>query len=508
MSSLPPLGTGFSDGTRAGPQVLSGTFTGTPGAPISPLFVYDIVPQPASPINIKASGIVLGGVTLTPGSGLVNSGNSGTNTVEIFPTNNQAFIRFDCERAIQITTVAGGSASTFTFYGVDILGNFVTKTLATSASAGTYTSNWTMSGVFRVYVSGPTTTAVSIGCADAFGLPYVAYSPNYLIPYFNGVLDNAPAPILSGTSGAMVTGTVKVVNQNINSDSLIFTTSNTPGAVEGLLSAPSATIVPGVSFNIVASNNAAGVTGTVNYDIVAPSYTAGSATLANSGGVARFTVYNENAVAGVAIRLSVNTFAPAAANAGVLTYVINAVDPDLGPSFTVTSSVNTDQSIVNWQILSVSGQYAGSATLAAGTIVAPNTNVTANTLVFVNYAAATNPGILSAPSAGLTADTSFTVNSSSNTDTSTVVVLLKNPLTTGQYILPDQTNPATIFSGNPRGTYIPSAPSDGFSRLTIWMYNRGVLNANATVGAKPNDPLFANSNVNLYGVTQYTDNNH
>ena len=503
MSSIPPLGTGFSDGTRAGPQVLAGTFTGTPGAPISPLFVYDIAPQPASAINIAPLQIVGAGTTLAVGSGLVNSGNSGTNVVELFPTNLQNIVMFDCDRAVVIVTVAGGSGSTFTFYGIDILGNFVTKILDTPAGAAVTISSWTMAGVFRVFVSAATTTAISIGCADAFGLPYVAYNSNYLIPYFNGVVDNVTPAVLVGISGAMTAGAITIADPDVTKNSLIFTSRNTGGGTAGYLAA--STLHPGVSFDIVSSN--ALDTSTVNYEIVTPSYTAGSANLVGVAGPgSAVTVYNQNILPTDVIRLGVNTFGNTP-SPGTLSYVLG-VDANLGPYFTVTSSNAADRSVINWQILRTSGEYAGGVILTTGGVSTLPSPVVINgqTLVFSNYITNVNPGFLS--QGAITTGVQYIIDSTSGTDTSAVAVLLKNPTALGQYILPDKTNPATITSGDPRGVYIPSSPSDGISRLTIWMYNRGVLNANATIGASLSDPLFANTNVNLYGVPQYTDNNH
>lgn len=507
MSSLPPLGTGFSDGTRAGPQVLSGIYTGTPGAPISPLFVYDIVPQPAAINNIAPSAIVNAGTTLLVGSGLVNSGNSGTNTITVFPSNLQNIVMFDCNRAVQVVAAAGASAITLQFYGIDIYDNFVTKEIVTTG-AGTFTSEWTMKGIFRIYVTAPTTAAISIGCADAFGLPYVAYSPNYLIPYFNGLVDNTTLPVLWGTSGALTANTLTAVaNPNVTANSLIFTSTKTVAIAAGFIQAPSASIVPGVSFSIKSSN--ATETSTVNYEIVSPGPLVGTGTLALVVGVAQFTVYSplilpvdSNGDRVQVIRLGVNTFG---GTVGILSWTFNAVDPILGESFTVTSSNAADVSTVNWQILSAYGEYSGLNTMNNNLTVA-STVVTANTLVFSNYNTATNAGFLA--QGANTAGTSYVINTTSATDASLVTTILRNPAVVGQYILPDVTSPATITSGDPRGVYIPSSPSTGAARLTIWMYNRGTLNANATIGADPTDPLFFNNNANLYGVTAYSDSNH
>lgn len=510
MSSLPPLGTGFSDGLRAGPQVKSGIYTGTPGAPISPFFVYDIVPQPASAVNIAPPAIVNGPTTIAPGSGLVTSGNSGSNKVGLFPSNQQPIVMFDCERAVQVTSIGGGSAVTLTFYGIDILNNFVTKSLSIPAGAAVTVSPWTMLGVFRVYVSGPTTSQISIGCADAFGLPYVAYSQNYLIPYFAGGVGFEPL-LLSGTSGALAaTGAATVNNAYVAANSLIFTSIHTPSVNAGYISAPSGSIATGTSFGIQSSN--AADTSTVNYEIVTPSYSANTTALAAVNGTSQFTVFSPSILPAVsldpsvftqAIRLSVNTFLPSAAQAGTLSYVINPA----GGSFTVTSSNNADLSTINWQIMNINSEYSGINPLAAGTAtIGSPVVVNGETLVFSNYQTNVNPGFLS--QGNVVTGSNFVVNSTSNTDTSVVTVFLKNLPNPAQYILPDITSPATINSGNPRGVFIPSSPSDGFSRLTIWMYNRGILNANATLGANPSDPLFANTNANLYGVNQYTDNAH
>ena len=247
---------------------------------------------------------------------------------------------------------------------------------------------------------------------------------------------------------------------------------------------------------------------TVNYEIVEPSYTAGSAILADVSGASQFTVYNANILASDVIRLGVQTFAPDTASVGTLSYVISS-DPVFGPYFTVTSSNNADRSVVAWQIVRSSGSYAGGVTLTTGgsTVVSPSLVSIANeTLVFSNYITNVNSGFLS--QGAIVTGTSFEIISSSNTDTSNVVTILRNLPLPGQYLLPDMTNPATLLSGDPRGVYIPSIPSDGISRLTIWMYNRGVLNANATIGANPADPLFFNNNVNLYGVPPYSDSDH
>lgn len=69
-----------------------------------------------------------------------------------------------------------------------------------------------------------------------------------------------------GTSAAMVAGTITVNTTAVTASSLIFLTVNTPGGTQGVLSAPSASIVAGTSF-VINSSNAAD-TSTVNYWII------------------------------------------------------------------------------------------------------------------------------------------------------------------------------------------------------------------------------------------------
>lgn len=71
-------------------------------------------------------------------------------------------------------------------------------------------------------------------------------------------------------------------------------------------------------------------------------------------------------------------------------------------------------------------QVCGTATLAAGTVTVNNANITANTLVLVARQAP--GGALGHLSVARVAGTSFTINSSSATDTSTIAYLLVEPI--------------------------------------------------------------------------------
>lgn len=78
------------------------------------------------------------------------------------------------------------------------------------------------------------------------------------------------------------------------------------------------------------------------------------------------------------------------------------------------------------QIKTGSNQRMGTATLVAGTVTVNNTSITANTLIFLSRT--TTGGTVGHLSTTLVASTSFTINSSSATDTSVVAWLLVEPL--------------------------------------------------------------------------------
>jgi hypothetical protein len=90
---------------------------------------------------------------------------------------------------------------------------------------------------------------------------------------------------------------------------------------------------------------------------------------------------------------------------------------------------NHDSGLVGWTALSLTdgaNKRMGQATLVGGTITVSNTSVTANTRIFVTRATA--GGTLGHLSVGtVTPATSFVINSSSATDTSTVNWLLIEP---------------------------------------------------------------------------------
>ncbi len=88
-----------------------------------------------------------------------------------------------------------------------------------------------------------------------------------------------------------------------------------------------------------------------------------------------------------------------------------------------------DSGLVGWTALSLkdgANKRMGQAVLVGGTVVVSNTTVTANTRIFLSHAN-TSGTLGHLYISARTASTSFTITSSSGTDTSTVNWLLVEP---------------------------------------------------------------------------------
>jgi hypothetical protein len=496
-----PQGSHTADGGRAGRQFSS--YYGAPGAPLSPWFIYDFVPRPASLLNVAPEQVAPNGGYLT----LVNSGNSGTNTV-VTLDNGQMAVEFDCARAIQITGVAGVTASTFYIYGMSE-GINVTEQLAGPVGATAVTSKKTYDKILRIWTSASSTNNISIGCADVFGLPYVSYDSNYINAIWKGREDyNVTYPVLKGTA-TLVGGTIPVTTTAVKSNSLIVICRNLPGGTTGELGVPQASIVNGTSF-VINSYQANGTlqtldTSQVTWYILEPTYFSGTATL---GSVGTVFVDNVNAKEDSVIITCRNT--PNGTTIGALD--LGAVIDGVG--FTIDSQAAADRSTVNYWILDPS-LYTGTVQLdpdgPPSTVTVENAYVTSASSIIVSRKTMTTgtAGILYASTASITDNTSFVISSGgSATDDSDVNYTIINAPTAGVFTLADRTDPATITSGDTRGKYSPSSPSDGASTLTLYMYNRAVDNVAYLKGIELSDPYLAQTDANLHGVLQYSDVNH
>jgi hypothetical protein len=156
----------------------------------------------------------------------------------------------------------------------------------------------------------------------------------------------------------LTAGTVTVLNSNVAANSIIIVTRQSAAGALGFLETPTASIVSGVSF-VINSKTAAGVlaadTSIVNYKILSPGAGAatyplqGTATL--SGGTANVLFpLLMGVVPGTYVNLVSYNTKNLAQDIGHLHSDI-ATGPSAGLSFNITSTVLTDISTVNWQIV-------------------------------------------------------------------------------------------------------------------------------------------------------------
>lgn len=162
--------THFSDGVRVGRSFsLNGTAQ-IPGAPVSPVYLYDIVPAALDADGIAAAQAVAGAGNLTLNGALASGGT----------------VTLDVPRAVEIdSSNAGDTTQTATVYGTDVYGNAMTETIAfngTTAVAG----QKAFKTVTRVAISAALAGNANVGTTDVFGLPFRVDSRNYCLTAWNG----------------------------------------------------------------------------------------------------------------------------------------------------------------------------------------------------------------------------------------------------------------------------------------------------------------------------------
>ena len=140
--------------------------------PIGRAYFYDIVPQTLQLANIAASQTpaAAGNVSLT----------SGISTILVTRSNGQTVIQLDVPRAISITQVSAGTNRNFVISGYDYYGQAMTQTIlsTTGATVTTLKAFYQVSGIT---VDGGTTTAVTVGTSDVFGIPIRVFDGSYII---------------------------------------------------------------------------------------------------------------------------------------------------------------------------------------------------------------------------------------------------------------------------------------------------------------------------------------
>jgi hypothetical protein len=88
-------------------------------------------------------------------------------------------------RAVSITSSASVSAITFTVNGYDAYGYPITQALAGGGSATTVYTTKTFKWISSVTASATTSTTVSVGVSDIYGLPLYCGAVAYIVAYWN-----------------------------------------------------------------------------------------------------------------------------------------------------------------------------------------------------------------------------------------------------------------------------------------------------------------------------------
>lgn len=314
----------------------------------------------------------------------------------------------------------------------------------------------------------------------------------------------------SGVSAAMIAGVVTIPTSQVQANSIIQLTLKTFGTAHGAWYVSA--IVPGVSFTVTSTNN--NETSTVSWAIMPDNWVSGTSANLTATGV----FVNAPTVTETSNILL--TYSGLPDNPGVLSAPAASIEAGVG--FTIVSSSDTDTSTVNWTITqSSSGLTQGTATLVAGTTTVLTTAVATNSVILLTDNTLNNPASYVSVS-NITAGTSFVITAQADTDVSTV----NWQILPAQFFLPtfispvgalipaDQTFSPTATTGDVRGLYAPSTPSNGSNVLRVTYYVPGAdiwinqvantqdiasLNNQPMVGVTVN-PLTAQD---LYGLPQF-----
>jgi len=165
--------THFSDGVRVGRLF---TTQALPGAQVSPIYVYDIVPAALSATAIAAAQAVAAAGNLT-----------------------LAATSVDVPRALQIvSTGAGDTTQTALISGKDMYGQPMSELIAFNGTTPVLGKKAFLT-ISSVYISAALAGNASVGTTDILGLPYAVNSRNYVQTAVNGAF------VTTGTLAAAVT---------------------------------------------------------------------------------------------------------------------------------------------------------------------------------------------------------------------------------------------------------------------------------------------------------------
>lgn len=279
----------------------------------------------------------------------------------------------------------------------------------------------------------------------------------------------------SGISSAMVSGAVFIETSQVQSNSNIQLTLHTFGTAHGQWYISQ--IFPGFGFEITSTNNTE--TSTVSWAIMPSNYSQGTSDNLGSGVT---PVAGSVFVIAPSVRANSNILLTYATNPGVNGGVLDTpsllIEPGIG--FSIFSSNINDTAKVNWAITNLASGLSGTSTLVGGTVTVPNTSVQSNSVILLSdNTTSGTPGTYVRVSS-ITSGTSFTITSQSGTDTSSInwdifpadFFLTVQISSLGTFVPADKTPPSAT-TGDVRGLYAPSSPSNGVNSLRFTAYVQG-----------------------------------
>ncbi len=189
--------------------------------------------------------------------------NKSTNTAYMLTSTNasgQTWTALGSGTTGAVVTLTGGSGGAISPTAGNITLAGTANQITTTGSGSTITSSIPSTFIAPGSIAATTTLTATLGNITATNGNLVLNTAGNKLSIATG----ANASI--GTSAAMTAGTVTVSTTAVTASSKIFLTVNTPGGTQGVLSAPTASIVAGTSF-VINSSNAAD-TSTVNWLII------------------------------------------------------------------------------------------------------------------------------------------------------------------------------------------------------------------------------------------------
>jgi hypothetical protein len=172
--------------------------------PLGRVYIWDMVPQTLQAANIAASQTpaAAGALTLT----------AGTSAKSVVRSDGTTVIQLNTPRAVSITLVTGGTARAYTVAGYDYFGQAMSEVITSVAAAATPGKKAFYQIASVTGAGGGSTTALTVGTTDVFGLPVRCIDAGYVVKvgWNNVILQNAGTFVAADTATATTsTGDVR-----------------------------------------------------------------------------------------------------------------------------------------------------------------------------------------------------------------------------------------------------------------------------------------------------------